>query len=233
MSIVRRPLRASISDEIQKRIAAGELHAGASLNEPALAEELGVSRTPLREALLTLEHEGLLEARPGQGWIVAPLTANVAAEVYPMVAALEILALQTSLLPKLSTRLPKLTAVNARMLLATHDSFTAQQLDDEWHKLLVADCPNRRLLDTIASLKRVVHRYEYAYMRDTGSVPTSVREHEAIIAALQANDLERATAILQSNWSRAAQILMSWLQGDTPSSPKTSQPSRRSLRPSS
>lgn len=224
MSIERQPLRASISNEIQKRIATGALHAGTSLNEPALAAELGVSRTPLREALLTLEHEGLLEARPGQGWIVAPLTANVAAEVYPMVAALEILALQTSVLPKPSKRLSKLTGINARMLRATHDSFAAQQLDDEWHKLLVADCPNGRLLDTIASLKRVVHRYEYAYMRDTGSVPTSVREHEAIIAALRADDLERATAILQSNWSRAARVLMSWLQGETPASATARQP---------
>lgn len=187
--------------------------AGSDINERDLSTELGVSRTPLREALLSLEKEGIVEARPRHGWAVTALTAADAEEIYPMIAALEALALESSDFHELLTELDTLTAINTEMGEAVDDAYRAQMLDDEFHKHLLGTCRNGRLLETIAALKRIIHRYEYAYMREMASVPISVREHEEILRALRAGDVAQATATVRQNWLRAKDLLVAWLDG--------------------
>ncbi|MCZ7528349.1 MAG: GntR family transcriptional regulator [Acidimicrobiia bacterium] len=94
MVIERRPLRDKVREEVLERLLRGVLPVGTNINEPELARELGVSRTPLREALLSLEREGLLDTHPGRGWWVAPLTPETVLDVYPIVGTLEALAVR-------------------------------------------------------------------------------------------------------------------------------------------
>src|SRR4028119_956924 len=99
MTITRVPLREQVHHAIIGRILREELAPGARLSDSALAGELGVSRTPVREALLRLEREGFLEVDVGRGFFVKPLSAGEVREVYPILWTLEVLALRTTLPP--------------------------------------------------------------------------------------------------------------------------------------
>ncbi|MCZ0979044.1 GntR family transcriptional regulator [Streptomyces diastatochromogenes] len=96
MAIERRPLREQIRDELMDRLTRGEFSAGSDVNEAALAAELGVSRTPLREALIAMAGEGVLESSQGRGFRFAPVSRQEFRELVAIVAALEALALESS-----------------------------------------------------------------------------------------------------------------------------------------
>ncbi|HEY1176094.1 MAG TPA: GntR family transcriptional regulator, partial [Phytomonospora sp.] len=87
MPIERRPLRDQIKREVLGRLRRGDFPAGQNINEGRLAGELGVSRTPLREALIALEIEGLIESQPGKGFRFAPVSPREYQELCPVVAA--------------------------------------------------------------------------------------------------------------------------------------------------
>jgi DNA-binding GntR family transcriptional regulator len=199
MVITRRPLREAVREAVLERLDTGALPVGANVNEPELADELGVSRTPLREALLGLEHEGLLVASPGRGWVVAPLTPDTVFEVYPIIWALECEALRGSEPAALQAMADELELLNAR-LRREEDPHARMRLDDQWHALLLSACPNRRLVALVAAQKRIVHRYEFAYMSAPESLPASTDQHGAIVAALREGDVDRATEHLGANW---------------------------------
>src|SRR5262245_11264637 len=96
MPIERRPLREQIREELLRRLDRGDFTAGTDVNEATLAVELGVSRTPLREALITLAGEGVLESNQGRGFSFAPVSRKEFRELCEIVAALEALALDSS-----------------------------------------------------------------------------------------------------------------------------------------
>ena len=208
--IVRTPLRT----EVRRLLLVGLLHGdpapGSGINEAELAARLGVSRTPLREALLDLEREGLIAIAPGRGFSVQPLTARDAEEIYPILYTLEALALGS--IPKHPiSRLKELEAVNARLEAARADADRALALDREWHAMLLADCPNRRLLGLVETLKNQAYRYEFAFMRYSGKVISSVRQHREIVRALRRGDAGEAGALLRANWTVSLDFLRPWL----------------------
>ena len=87
----------------------------------------------------------------------------------------------------------------------------AKQLDDEFHTLLIASCPNRRLLEMLASVQRSMARYERAYMSDAHDVARSARQHADMIASLRAGDLDAAVATLRDHWDYGAERLIQTL----------------------
>lgn len=212
MAINRRPLRDDVRQEILRRIIRGRIPAGHPINELELAEELGVSRTPLREALLSLEKEELLVAEPRRGWFVASLTLKDCQEVYPVIAALETLALRLTDPDYFMRIVPELEETNRAMEAAADDASRAQEIDDKWHARLLGGCPNERLLRLIASLKLVVHRYEYAFMSDPGKVVKSVKQHSAIVRDLRRGHIDTAIAHLGDNWRDSLEVLTQWFQ---------------------
>src|SRR5262245_11772781 len=163
LAIAREPLRG----EVRRRLLSGLLHGepapGTGIQEAALAAELGVSRTPLREALLSLEQEGFLRSEPGRGFFVPPLTIEDAREIYPVVASLEGLALRLAA-PIEPDRVERLARLNDELKGAQSDPGRALDLDRAWHALLLERSRNRRLSTAIAGLKGQAYRYEYAYM---------------------------------------------------------------------
>jgi DNA-binding GntR family transcriptional regulator len=212
MAISRRPLREDVKAELVRRLVEGSLPAGSDVREAELAEELGVSRTPLREALVTLEEEGFVEARPGRGWWVPPLNERVVLDVYPIIAALEVLAFRLCDPSALFSVVPQLRAVNERMRAAERDAVLAQRIDDEWHMTLLEACANERLLELIASHKLLIHRFEYAYMSAENSVPISAVQHDLIIDAVAAGRFEEAERVLDENWKHGMELLTRWLR---------------------
>lgn len=195
----RKPLRDQIYQLVLDRLLRGELPPGRRVVESELAGELGVSRTPLREALFRLEQEGFLQADLARGFTVVPLTAREVREIYPIIWTLECLALssigQTERVP-----LKELEQINADLAQKQDDPADKLTLDSRWHEILLQNCPNRRLLQMITSLKQVAYRYERAYMREAALVETSVEQHHLISDALKRGDLAEAATLLEQNW---------------------------------
>jgi DNA-binding GntR family transcriptional regulator len=209
-AISRAPLRSEVRRLLLEEIVRGDLAPAAGINEAELSLRLGVSRTPLREALLALEREGFLESTPGRGFSVSALTRSDAEEIYPVLWTLEGLALRAAW-PLKRSRLVQLEQANRRLEAARRDPALALARDREWHALLLADCPNRRLLGMIDNLKDQAARYEDAFMRNSGQVITSVVQHRAIQAAARSDDPEKALTLLERNWQVSLDFLGPWL----------------------
>jgi DNA-binding GntR family transcriptional regulator len=206
-SVARAPLREDIRQTILDRILSGELPPGSRITESRLATELGVSRTPLREALFSLESDGFVRSDLARGFSVAPLSVREVRESYPILQTLEALALR-SIGQLAVTTAPALRRINEELAAVAGDSERGQLLDHQWHDALLAACPNKRLLDLIARLKETVSRYERLYLRDASLVAGSVAQHLRVIQALEEGELDRAVYELEENWRQALETLL-------------------------
>jgi DNA-binding GntR family transcriptional regulator len=205
VAISKRPLREQIRDEVLLRLVRGQYPIGSRINEGQLADDLGVSRTPLREALANLAQEGVLELKPNRGYWLSPLTATEVRETYPVIGALEVLALRSSSPAELVAHAPTLLSMADAMLdMSPSDAGAA---DDEWHEELLRFCPNQRLRHLIKTQKTVVHRYEFAYFYENGRIAESVAQHRRIAEALRVGDVDQAAVELQDNWEIGMRLL--------------------------
>jgi DNA-binding GntR family transcriptional regulator len=197
-AIARAPMRTDLHRALLSRIMRGELAPGARLKEAKVAAELGVSRTPLREALLRLEHEGFVRSELGCGFSVEPLSGREIRETYPIISTLEGLALRLSA-PILGSLTDQLSKLNSDFAAET-DPERAIDRDSRWHETLVAGCPNRRLKQMIADLRSTLRRYENCYMRDSTLIAESAKHHAKVIEAISKNNTEGAARGLADNW---------------------------------
>jgi DNA-binding GntR family transcriptional regulator len=200
----------AVTAELRRMIVDGRLEPGGRINEVHLAEQLRVSRTPLREALAKLEQEGALISVARVGHFVRPLTLKELDDIYPIRAVLDPEALRLAGVPS-SERLSRLRQINARME-AERDPDTIIGLDDDWHRELIAECPNQALLELIEQLIRRTHRYELLLMRERGNVGKALNHHSEIIAALERSDLPAACALLRANMEHGLAPIRLWLE---------------------
>ena len=209
---VRRPsLRDELSDRLRQQIADGRIPAGSRVNEAALARQAGVSRTPIREALLALAAEGFLESDTGRGFFTGPLTLAEAGEIYPILGALEGLSLRLAGVPR-SAVFDGLDRINGELSALSNDALRCQRLDLEWHTLLLEHGTNRRLSSEVTRVKGLVRRYEVTYMRDTGRIERSVAQHGKIVELLRSGRVKPAAATLELNWTTTFEQLVPWLR---------------------
>lgn len=207
--IDRKPLRSQIRSHLVEQLLDGTLEPGRELNEIGLSEELGVSRTPLREALLQLQFEGLLQFSPGKGFSVAPLELEEMEELFELGIELESMALRLAGTPT-SEKIGELRAINNEREQVLHeegDRDVLVKIDDRWHQLLVADCSNNQLLELLRLVRNRLYRYIYAFEGETGEVEKAIREHEEIITALEEHDLDGAVQTLREHWRKSERTL--------------------------
>lgn len=207
---VRPNLSSELTGRVRRLVVRGEIGESRHVNEVRLARDLGVSRTPLREALSALAAEGLVEIRPRRGFFVAPLDRRELEDLYGMRALLDPHALALGGVPP-GTRLGELARLNRRLSRAASPG-RAVELDNRWHRLLLAHCPSRILLRTIDQFIALTERYEHVYFRDTDHVEAAAREHEEIAAALGRGDLEGAGRALRRNLQSAVGPLAAWIE---------------------
>jgi DNA-binding GntR family transcriptional regulator len=205
MAITRRPLREQIRDEVLTRLVRGDYPVGSRINEGLLADDLGVSRTPLREALANLALEGVLELKPNRGYWLSPLTVEEVQETYPIIGALEVLALKSCSEEELTASIPRLLDLINEMHHAPATQIGA--IDDEFHAELLKSCPNTRLKDFIKTQKTVVHRYEFAYFTDPRRIKLAADQHSAIVDAVRSNNISAAAIALAANWTVDSTVL--------------------------
>lgn len=217
----RAPLRADVHETLLARILSGALAPGTRLVESRLAADLGLSRTPLREALFRLEQEGFVQAHLSRGFSVTSLTTREVRELYPILGALELCALKTlgliavaaaPALEKINGELAVLAERAMRTRPAAHagerTSERALALDDRWHQTLTARCPNQRLLALIRQHRRAISRYEHVYWQDSALISISVAQHQAVIGALAAANIEAAVQALELHWRHGLEALL-------------------------
>ena len=209
--IARTPLGEQVYLQILHRIQQGSVSAGSKLRDASIAAELGVSRTPVREALLRLSREGLLSADAGRGFRLMPLDPAELREIGSILASLEPLALHQSPEPSPS-RLGRLTDIVRRLEQTRGDIAGCIELDDEFHRVLLEDCPNRRLLGLVETLRRGLRRYLHHYLQRGGRVSLSSLQHSRIADALRKGDREAARLLLERKWRRGIDEIESALR---------------------
>jgi DNA-binding GntR family transcriptional regulator len=206
--------RSSTSDNVAAALRAmvvdGTLPEGERINEVHLARQLGVSRTPLREALNRLIAEGAVSRTPNLGYSVKPLTLAEFEPLYGMRPILEPAALALAGLPS-PEKVARLRQINERIETA-RSAERALDLDDSWHSQLISDCPNLLLLDLVAQYMRLTRRYEIALMRERREFLAAGISHRAVLAALRKRDLPAACEALRHNLARGAAPIGAWLK---------------------
>lgn len=213
MKITTTSLHLQVREELRSRILDGRLVAGGRVNESALATELSVSQTPIREALFGLEQEGLLTKRHGRGFEVTPLTREELVESLTLLGSLEGLALLEAGVPEEGTR-KRLVELEARRGESTPAQ--ALMLDRRLHDQLLAGCGNARLLRIVTSVRHGVTRYDHAFRKEVGTGATSAVGHEKILAALRRGDLNAAVVRLEQSWTDALDPMREWLERRRP-----------------
>lgn len=197
------------AEAVRAMIVDGRLEAGERINEVRLSQQLGISRTPLREALSGLVAEGALIARPRLGYFVRSLSLEEFEQIYDIRPLLDPEALRLAGVPS-AKRIARLEKLNTQLHAA--QGLRAIEIDDEWHMELIADCPNKVLIEFIQKLIMRTRRYELALMREQKNVATATGDHERIMSALKTGDLETACAALKRNMQSGREPIVTWLK---------------------
>ncbi|MEV6911349.1 GntR family transcriptional regulator [Amycolatopsis sp. NPDC051071] len=205
--MTRNLLRRDLTEEITARVLDGRIAADSRINEVHLARELGVSRTPLREALIGLADRGLLVSAPGRGFLVPPFDPDEARRLYPLVAELEALALRWSSPQDLAGLAGGLDRIAAEMTAELEQRGDLSALDHRWHSLLLSRCTNPHLLRLIEQTKPLLKRYDASYFGGTERSRESIDEHLRIAEAIRASDLTTAAELLVRNWVKTLSYL--------------------------
>lgn len=192
--------------ELVDKIVSGAYPGGTKLTEEGLCREFGISRTPIREALLKLETEGMIESLPKRGVRVRVLDADEVRELFGCRRELETLALRRAVgnipadeLAELVADLEKLPAGSDAAMNAIVES------DGKMHQLLADYCGNRYLQTILRQLLR--QSAPYRIYRNRGDCRSAARERIELIKSLQNGDVERAVKLLAAHIDRGADDL--------------------------
>lgn len=210
MSTVRQaPLdRRSAADQIYERLRAdienGVLEPGETIMDGALAEQLGVSRTPVREALRRLVDQGAVWTAPGRHTRVAEAEEAELDQVFPLLSVLHEFAARSAAEHVDENDLARMAECNEGMLRSARngDIGTARDYDREFHDVLVRRAGNPYLSSVIDLVALHSRRFEALYFRDREPVEESYEQHTGIIEALRAGDHARAAQLTRNNAAR-------------------------------
>ena len=196
--IVRAPLHVQVAERLRVLIDSGKLAPGTRLNEIELCNTMGVSRTPLREAIRSLATEGLIELQPNRGAIVSIVSQEDVTEILPIMASLEGLGGRLAAMHMDQSKIAQVRKIHDQMISHYKNNEVAKYFETNRliHELITEGSGNQTLVDTINSLSAKVRRARFTAQMTKESWAKAVSEHEEMIAALEAQDPDRLEAIL-------------------------------------
>jgi DNA-binding GntR family transcriptional regulator len=223
------PLRDIICDQLLDLIVSGGLAPGSRLVEADLAESLGTSRVPVREALLELSKDGWVDLRARQGaWVHVPQEAEVG-EVFEVRAALEAEAARLAAIRAEPGQAEQLRAYvdSGVAAVRAQDFATVTAINKAFHHSVTELSGNALLASLLGGLERRVQWY----FRQVASVRgmASWEEHSAIVDAIMASEPAKASDLMRAHIARTCEACIRWRQGDqagSPPSPARKAPSR-------
>lgn len=205
-----KPLRELVFESLREAIIQGRLHPGERLMEIQLAEELGVSRTPVREAIRKLELEGLVLMIPRKGAYVSQISMKDIADVFEIRRALEGLAARLAAERATEEEIERLERALVRIseVAEAEDLDGAVALDTDFHEELMAASHNPRLSQMVSNLREQIQRFRLTSLSHPGRVKLAVEEHAKIVDAIAGRDAELAQNLAHEHIENAENSLM-------------------------
>lgn len=192
------PLRDVVFNTLRQAILRGELKPGERLMEIQLANKLGVSRTPIREAIRKLELEGLVLMIPRKGAEVADITEKSLMDVLEVRKALEELSVQLTCdrITKDEIYELKKAAENFKETLKSRDITEIAEADVRFHDVIYTATKNQKLIQLLNNLHEQMYRYRIEYLKNEEFYPKLLQEHEEIISRISKGEREAAAKIV-------------------------------------
>lgn len=207
--IVRQALYLEVADRLRDMIRAGALTSGAWIDEVHLTGVLGISRTPLREALKVLATEGLVRLEPRRGCFVNELSLQDLEDIFPLMAMLEGRCAHEAALKASDAQLAGLEslhqALQAHAAAGAVDAY--YDTNAQIHEAVQALANNHWLSDMVGNLRKVLSLFRHKSLSVPGRITESCAEHMAIFAALKARDPEAAEALARKHLLRQLEAL--------------------------
>ena len=192
------PLRDVVFNTLRKAILRGELKPGERLMEIQLANKLGVSRTPIREAIRKLELEGLVLMIPRKGAEVAQITEKNMQDVLEVRKALEELSVQLAcerITPEQVEEM-KMAAEDFRKVLKSGYVTKIAEADVKFHDIIFAATNNQRLITLLNNLREQMYRFRVEYLKQKECYPQLLEEHDKLIALISGGEVEEACELM-------------------------------------
>ncbi len=192
------PLRDVVFNTLRQAILRGELKPGERLMEIQLANKLGVSRTPIREALRKLELEGLVNMVPRKGAEVADITEKSLRDVLEVRKALEELSVQLACEKITEEEIEELKRAAERFkdTLDDQDVTKIAEADVAFHDIIYTATDNQKLILLLNNLREQMYRYRVEYLKKEEAYPQLIAEHEELIDNISKRNKEEATRIM-------------------------------------
>lgn len=210
------PLRDVVFKTLRQAILTGELKPGERLMEIPLSERLGVSRTPIREAIRKLELEGLVTMVPRRGAQVAQISAKDLKDVLEVRVSLDSLAVELACERIDEEGLMQLKAACDEFVrvasMKKPDITNITKADVALHDIIVRSTGNEKLQQMISNLSEQMYRYRFEYIKDTSYHALLIREHERIYESIRARDKESAVAAVTAHIENQLHTIMEHLE---------------------
>ncbi len=195
-----RALYEEVAERLRQRIFNRELTPGSWIDELKIAEELGISRTPLREALKVLAAEGLVTMKVRRGAYVTESSAKDLADVYHLLALLETDAAETVARSATDAQLEELSALHAELEQAVNDAERFFALNEAFHLRLLELADNKWRLQMVQDLRKAMKLHRQHSLQKAGRLQESLAEHRTLMAALTARDGKRSAHSMQAHF---------------------------------
>ena len=192
-TLTPRALYEEVAELLRQRIFDRTLEPGSWIDELKLAEEYGISRTPLREALKVLSTEGLVTMKVRRGAYVTEVSETDLADVYHLLGLLESDAAGVVAERATPEQLAELQAIHAELEAAVDDRELFFAINERFHMRLLAVANNRWRNQMVADLRKVMKLNRHNSLLKSGRIQESLREHRALMEALVAQDAPVAT----------------------------------------
>lgn len=195
------PLRDVVYNALREAILVGQLLPGERLMENQLAEKLGVSRTPVREALRMLEIENLVELVPRKGAQVLDMTEKDIINILEIRSALEGLATSLACMKMSKEDLLALRCLEVSFEQAIDDGDRERiaELDEDFHDLILKSTENDKLIQIYENLRIQLYRYRMAHLKLDSSITAIIAHHRNILRAIENHDKEEGATVAQGH----------------------------------
>lgn len=209
------PLRDVVFNTLREAILKGDLKPGERLMEIQLANKLGVSRTPIREAIHMLEQEGLVVTMPRKGAEVAKMTLKDMEDVLEIREALDELAARAACQRITKEQLMRLKDKRQDFdhCLKSGDVKLIAEADVKFHDIIYEATGNPKLVNLLNNLREQIYRYRVEYLKDSENYPMLVKEHEAIYQALSEHNEEAVVHAIRKHVTNQASAVKEVIVG--------------------
>lgn len=202
LSLAPRALYEEVAELLRQRIFQRELEPGSWIDELKLAEEYGISRTPLREALKVLAAEGLVTMKVRRGAYVTEVSEKDLADVYHLLSLLESDAAAVVAQRALPAQLAELERLHQELEQSVQQRERFFSLNEQFHLQLLEMADNRWRTQMVADLRKVMKLNRHSSLLKTGRIQESLLEHRALMTALQSGNAEQARLNMQVHFHR-------------------------------